>query len=351
MKVFGVDIGTMFIVAANEEDNSNIAYNSIRNVYVPVSEDFLDSNKVSNLEYVKILDDDGECDGLFIISEDAYTFSNAFGKKVFRPMYKGVISSDNVADGGDILKAMCEKLIGKNETNDGVCVYSIPASPIDIPVDPNSVLYHEKVFEKIFNNLGYKSKPINEALAVVFSECGDNNFTGVGISFGAGLVNICVAYRGVPVMSFALSKSGDWIDENAAASLKMIPNRITKYKESSELDLVNGFKANKKNKKDKEKSKAFDAITYYYEYVIDYTLKNIVNEFNNHTDIEIDEEIPIILSGGTTKPKGFVELFKKKFKELDDFPFNVGEIKTASDPLNAVATGCLMSALTISEKD
>ena len=55
----------------------------------------------------------------------------------------------------------------------------------------------------ICEKLGYQAKVINEGLAVVYSELKDANFTGIGMSFGGGMCNICVAYLGLPVLTVA----------------------------------------------------------------------------------------------------------------------------------------------------
>ena len=64
--------------------------------------------------------------------------------------------------------------------------------------------------------MGYQVKSINEGLAVIYSELESTNYTGIGISCGGGLCNVCVAYLSVPVMSFSIPKAGDYIDNSAA---------------------------------------------------------------------------------------------------------------------------------------
>ena len=59
--------------------------------------------------------------------------------------------------------------------------------------------------------------PIVEGLAVVFGELADSNFSGIGISCGSGLCNVCLAVLSVPVISFSVPKAGDFIDSQAAA--------------------------------------------------------------------------------------------------------------------------------------
>ena len=58
----------------------------------------------------------------------------------------------------------------------------------------------------------------------------------------------------------------------------------------------------------------------------------------------IDRAIPIVLSGGTARPKGFIDKFRQAI-ERDGFPLEISEIRMAEDPLTATARGCLIAAM------
>ena len=337
MNIIGCDIGTMFCVCAKQVEGNKVEVNSIRNMFLPVTDDMISASEIANtqIDYVEAKDEDSS--SLYIVGEDSYRFANIFNQKVRRPMSKGVISSEEI-DALDVLTLMIEKMIG-GKTKDGYCVYSVPADAIDADIPP--VLYHEKVFGMIFSKLGYKADPINEAMAIIFSECQKENFTGIACSFGAGLTNVVCSYKGTPTLTFAVSRAGDWIDENAAASLGIIPNRITSIKEKEDFDLRNPMVA--KNKKER---RIRSAIGFYYTTLIEYVLKTIVNKFNQDADgLDINETMPIIVSGGTSKPAGFIDVFKDVFKTIKDFPYEISEIRQAKDPLNAVAEGSLIYAM------
>ena len=49
------------------------------------------------------------------------------------------------------------------------------------------------------------------------------------------------------------------------------------------------------------------------------------------------------MAGGTSQAKGYVENFKKKMEE-NGFPIAIKEIRHATDPLHAVAKGCMIAA-------
>jgi len=146
-------------------------------------------------------------------------------------------------------------------------------------------------------------------------------------------------YKGVEVVKFSTARSGDWVDKNVADSLGVVSNRVTSIKEKN-LDLTKGSKGitNKKTKR------VIDAVVYYYEALIEYTVKKLIKEFNEKVDIEVDEDLPIVISGGTSMPKGFTELFKETI-ERHELPFEVKEIRKAKDPLTAVSNGLLIKTL------
>lgn len=320
----GLDIGTMNLIAAtNKDDKTSIS--SLRNVFLEVEKSDIGTMNMSYVSHVEI------DDKTYILSDDAYNFANVLGRKVSRPMHKGMVSPQEI-DSVDILAIMLNQLIGKGE-KDSVCCFSVPADPID---SERNVIYHQSVFERIIAQLGFKPQPLIEGVAVVYAECADSDFTGIGISFGAGMTNIAVVFKSVPVLTFSLTRGGDWIDENAAMSIGSISNRMTSLKEKDDFSLNDFTAQNKKERRMRE------ALIYYYKSLIDYTTKNIVKELDNLT-IEFPSNIPIIVAGGTSMVNGFVEAVADILGNYE-FPFEISQVKAATNQLTAVAEGCLVKS-------
>lgn len=323
----GLDIGTMYIcLARSDSDKIKIT----RNVFLPLSKDEVTISELTDISYVE--DNEGN---LFIIGQDAFTFSNIFGQKISRPMERGLISPKEIA-AIDVLTLMLKDLFGNIKDQEVYCSYSIPAESID---EGRSVTYHEKVFARILSTLGVNYTAVNEGAAIVYSECSKEKFSGVGISLGAGMCNTCIMFRGIEALKFATSRSGDWIDKNVAESLDMIPNRVTSVKEKS-LDLEGDFL----NEESKKKRRILEALHYYYEALIRYTIKKIIKEFTEKVDIEIEESIPLIISGGTSIPNGFLNLFKDILSGYE-LPFEISEIRQARNPLTCVSSGLLIKTI------
>ena len=322
----GLDCGTMHLVCSRSDTDE---VKVTRNVFLPVDKEDISLTKLSDISYVKSEDDE-----LFIIGSDAFEFANLFGQAVSRPMERGLISPKEIA-AIDVLTLMIRDLIGNIKDKEVYCSYSIPAEAID---EGRSVTYHENVFARILNSLGLNHVAVNESMAIIYSECAKERFSGIGISFGAGMANVAISYKGIEAHTFSTARAGDWIDKQVAEALAMIPNRVTNLKEkymklSGEVSI--------KNKKTK---RVLEALYYYHKALIEYTVKKIIDEFDEKVDIEVDEEIPIVISGGTSMPDGFVNLFKNIISNYE-LPFEVSEIRSAKNPMTAVANGLLVRTI------
>jgi hypothetical protein len=168
-------------------------------------------------------------------------------------------------------------------------------------------------------------------MAVIYSELADNNFTGLGVSFGAGMTNICLAYYAVPVMTFSIARGGDWIDEQAARATGKPVDKVTSIKEDGfELDFktdVGGVEG---------------ALAIYYENLLDYVIEHIAREVDDE-DVEEGLDVPVVTTGGTASPDGFEKLFEDHLEDAS-LPFSVSGVERADEPLYSVARGSLVAA-------
>jgi hypothetical protein len=78
--------------------------------------------------------------------------------------------------------------------------------------------------------------------------------------------------------------------------------------------------------------------------MIEYSIKKLIDEFHEKIDIELEEPVPIILSGGTSLPNGFLELYKTILSGYQ-MPFAISEVRRAKNPLTSVAEGLLKKTL------
>src|ERR1035441_3188163 len=167
----------------------------------------------------------------------------------------------------------------------------------------------------------------------------DRRFGGAGArrltaaALGRKLHQSFVSVPSVPVISFAVPKAGDFIDAQAAAVTGELATRIRVQKESNFA--VNGLTADLVQ----------NALNVYYDDVI-LTLANSLRSTISSTQRlpKLDQSVPIVLSGGTAIPKGFLKRFTTALR-AEDFPIKISEIRVSEDPLHSTARGALMAAL------
>lgn len=333
----GCDIGTCFLVAARQDDNQEIKIKSIRDAFLDLDNDPQVKNmlKLSKTDFIE------SEDRIYILGEPAVVMANIFKREARRPLSRGVISPGEL-DAERILKVLLENILGKSQSAEKeVCFYSVPAAPIDMRAD---VIYHQAMFSKLIGSMGYKPVALNEAAAILYSNAAKEQFSGVAISCGAGMVNICLMFQTMIGMAFSISRSGDWIDESAARATGTTASRIQAIKEKG-VDLTDPAKGDPKTVRERE------AIVIYYKSLVLYALEAIKKEFlRRQGSIDLPTAIPIILSGGTAKAGNFKEFFEQAFNTVKEkFPIQISEVRMANDPLNAVAQGLLVSALNYSE--
>jgi hypothetical protein len=243
-------------------------------------------------------------------------------------MKDGLISPKE-ADALPIMKLLLESILGEPRAPKETVYFSVPGEPIDSDMN---VIYHKGIFQGLLNKLGYNSKDMLEGHAVVFAELAEEDFSGIGISCGGGMFNVCVSYKTIPALAFSTSRGGDWIDNNVAAVLGIKASKATAIKEKG-IDLTN------------PKNREEEAVVIYYRNLIEYTLNNIKTRFESSEGMpSFPDAIDIVCSGGTSMPTGFVEVFQSVFDTIK-FPIQVKNIRRADEPLHAVAKGCLVAAL------
>jgi hypothetical protein len=328
----GMDIGTCFLVSAKQDSNNQVQIKSVRDAFIDMENDPQVRNmmKMSGVNFIEAEDK------LYIVGDPAIVMANIFNKEARRPLSKGIISPGET-EAEKILMIMLKNILGKVRVENETCYFSVPAAPIDRETD---IVYHQAMFSKLISTLGYKPISLNEAAAIVYSNCGKEQFSALAISFGAGMVNVCLMYQTMVGMAFSISRGGDFIDENAARATGTTASRIMSIKEKG-INLLDPTEGDKKTFRERE------AINIYYKSLVFYALDMIKAEFlKREGSIELPKSIPIVLSGGTSLAKNFLEFFETGFKAVKDkFPIPVSEIRMASDPLNAVAEGLLVAAL------
>ena len=193
----GLDVGTSFIVlaqdaAANTTTSQvrvgNVDYTDFRDAFyvikpaTPVATKMIEKGLAGRV-FVK------DADGSFILlGKDAIEKAIERNDSAKRPMHRGVVSVKE-KDARRVLAFILQQVCGKASQPNEKLVFCIPAQPVDQEDDDFDVGYHEDVVKGILAECGYEARAINEAEALCYSELEQDDYTGVALSCGAGMVN------------------------------------------------------------------------------------------------------------------------------------------------------------------
>jgi len=335
----GLDCGTSFYIAATED-----TIKKQRNAFLTVDGEVNQVKRMLKRQRIPFVEKAGK---IHIVGQHAFNYAQIFSTaELKRPMKSGLLNPTE-KDALPVLNAIIGELLG--EAKDGeTCVYCIPSKPIDVQ---REVSYHEDVLRTIIEQYGYSVKKIEEAVAIGYEGLVDTQLTGVAISMGAGMCNIAVMYQGMTALSFSVSRGGDWIDENVSMDTGVSRAKVTNIKETSNtLDLSS---ANYQNiyEEDTDEANVLIAIRSYYGALVNYLLTNLKVQFEGVENVpNFPEAVPIVIGGGTSLVKGFLDVFNEQFDQ-NDFPIPISEIIHIEDAHTAVARGCLSEAQLIEEDD
>jgi len=322
--VIGLDIGTSRIVAAQrvgDEDQFNAQLNAF--VTIPHSKFTENSLKRENVPHAVA---DGQ---ILIYGNESARLADLLGHEIRRPMTRGVLNASeqqSLAQIAEIVKTT----LPASTSGAKVC-FSIPAPTLG---HEENLTYHEATIRQLLEQLGFPEvRSVNEGVAVIYSELEDTNYTGIGVSCGGGLCNVALAYMSVPVLSFSVTKGGDFIDSSAAGVTGEMVNRIRLIKEES-------FRFNG-NLGDK----IMQALAVYYDDMIQAVVDGLRTTLSGSRHVpRFGRAVPLVLSGGGVLPEGFRERFEKALRAAA-LPVPVTEVRLARDPLNTTARGALIAAL------
>ena len=320
----GLDVGTSRIVVARNGERK-YQYDAELNAFITLPH----SKLAESLLQRENVFHEVQGSELVVAGNDAQKFAEVFHAETRRPMKGGVLNPMEPHSLA-VVRRIITKLVGKAVVEGQKVFFSVPAETAD---GDGGIAYHRASIRQILSELSYDATPIEEGLAVVFGELGACNYTGIGVSCGSGLCNVCLAVLSVPVISFSVPKAGDYIDAKAAMVTGELATRLRIQKEQVfQLNGLNG-------------DRVHNALNVYYHEVI----ANLVEALRGHISAtqrlpKLDQAVPLVVSGGTAMPKGFLEEFGRALR-TSDFPVPLSEIRMSADALNSTARGALMAAL------
>jgi len=321
----GLDVGTANLLSSFRRGDGETVVKRERNMFLEIPSEYRRNKSMLTRLGVPYVSYNNR---LYVLGDASFNLANMFGKDVRRPMKNGFMSP-NEQDAIPMLRFIVEHLLGKPAVEGEPVTFSVPAPSVDTE---NDTIYHEGVLEGLLAKLGYDPSPINEGHAVVYSELEEQDFTGIGISCGGGMFNVCVAYRSIPAVTFSVGRGGDWIDDHVAKVMGVSSTRATDIKETEGLNLMT------------PRNREEEAVSLYYRNLIDYVLENLAQRFSMAADVpQFRDPVEVVVAGGTSLPDGFAEIFAEEMTGMN-FPLEIARIRRADDPLTSVVRGCLIAA-------
>jgi len=319
----GLDVGTSRLVLAQKE-GERFRFASQLNAFVSIPYSRMTENALRN-ERVPYSIENGQ---LIVHGNESARFADLLQRETRRPMFKGVLNPAE-PESAPRLKELLRTLLA-NHTPGKRVYFTVPAAPLG---SEEGVTYHEATIKQLLAELGFEGTAVNEGLAVIYGELEKSNYSGIGVSLGGGLANVCLAYLSVPVLSFSTAKAGDFVDSSAAAVTGELATRVRLAKEESFT-----FQATYSDK-------LHQVLAVYYDDLIKTLAGSLREAFSNARNLpRLARPIPLVLSGGTASPRGFRDRFEKILNE-QPLPIGLSEIRLAAHPLESTAKGALIAAL------
>ncbi len=336
----GIDIGTSFLVGAEIKDGREV-FTVERDAFFSMpkedfAEEMLDKARAKYLTRGNVI---------YVVGEDALKFAMLTGrqKDYRRPMAKGVLNPGE-EEAISMLELLIRGIVGKPSYKGEVIAATVPAAPLGEDMDTT---FHRVVVERCLKKMGYDVKILNEALGLIFTENPQVKsangeivpFTGVGVSFGAGMTNLVVAWRAQKLFEISVSRGGDWIDERVAAMRNQPQSKVTAIKENPKK-----FRLDQPN----PRNPIHLALEIYYEELIRHALEQFAEFFHTSNSV-LEDPLDFVIAGGTASVPGFLDKFKEVLETIE-LPFPIGEVRLAKDPMKAVAAGALVAAISHERK-
>jgi len=166
---------------------------------------------------------------------------------------------------------------------------------------------------------------------VLRSDDGEIALSGISCSAGGGMWNIALSFKGLSLVEFSCTKSGDYLDAQVAKVTGIAPSKVIKVKEK-QLDLDNIDSSDRVQ----------TAYSIYYDEMMSRMAHYISKEFRDKSS-EMDGEIEIVVAGGTSMTNGFCNRLEKEFRK-SNLPFKLYRVRHSETPFHSVAQGSCIRA-------
>ena len=325
--VKGLDLGTSRIVLSTL-DGQKVTFTPQLNAFVELPYSKMTEQMLARENILHRMDGNV----IYAYGNRADEFAKFLNGNSRRPMQNGILNPTEPRN-LEMVELLLHSLCGEAVPGEKLC-FSVPSPPPDHEAD---LIFHERSVQSILERLGYQTQSVNEGLAIVYAELKDANFTGIGMSFGGGMCNMCLAYLGLPVLTVATTRAGDYIDQSAASVTGETPTTVRLHKENG---AESGFSLGKPDGGSIDR-----ALSVYYADVMDAAATALKAALATSKKLpRFTAPIPIVCAGGTTLAGDFLPRLRSAITKAD-LPVAIGKVYAAKEPVNATAKGALVGAM------
>jgi hypothetical protein len=148
---------------------------------------------------------------------------------------------------------------------------------------------------------------------------------------GGGMWNLALSYKGLSIVEFSCTRSGDYLDEQVATMTGVKKSKVIKVKERK-LDLGNVDMSDRVQA----------ALSVYYDEMVERMVHHISQQFKD-LNSELDGEVEVVVAGGTSMAPGFCERLETAIKG-SNLSFDVYRIRHSETPFYSVSQGACIRA-------
>lgn len=282
----------------------------------------------------------GVCeDDLVLMGNEAVDYAELFQVHAHRLLPGGIIpQADPLAR--QILGSLVDALLPASSEPGELCCLTLPGNYSQRPKSMNRVL---EFFTRLVKLRGYTPQILSDGMAVILSELAAENFTGIGISFGAATCDVSLAHCGIQIAHCTIERGGHWIDQELARKAKIYKwdcrgdkyldvNGCTQAKEQSDCSLTRVRDEDEK------------LLAGLYRDLVTSVLKQAAKAFANSPRLsDISQPIELVCAGGPTGIAGFEALLNHALSAAPPLPA-IKDVRVTEDAQLTIARGCLISA-------
>jgi hypothetical protein len=289
-----LDPGTYNLVCSRRGEDKEIKYIQEINAFLKIPLDNRYTFNMLKKSGVKLIEKDKFA---YVIGEAAVNMAYTLGVDLSRPMKDGTLNP-NESEAFEILKVILHSLVGEIKKDKEILYFCVPADAVNFQ---SNASYHTKILEQIFaayeiNGKKLRAYSMNEALALIYAELGNKNYTGVGISWGSGMVNVCVSVFSQAATQFSVVNSGDWIDSQVAKAAN-VP-QVVVNQEKMKFDLTKPMTTTVER-----------ALNASYRILIENVIAQTKNALlKANLKVRMEQPFDVVLAGGVATPNGFEDL-------------------------------------------